>query len=68
MDQDAGPEVCGPQEDEAGEPSEECGVGELEQGADKSGRKRRVWMGEVELIEVVDMGDAKVERSQENNA
>ena len=66
MRQYARGQIAGAQEQEGGVEAEETGVGELEEGAQDGGEERRVRMDQLELVEVVDMGDSEVERGDED--
>jgi hypothetical protein len=68
MDQDDSGQGAGAQVHKGSIPAEDGGVAELEEGAEKSGERRGVGVGESELVEVVDVGDAEVERGEEDDA
>lgn len=68
MDEDDGRQGAGAQVHKGSIPAEDGGVAELEEGAEKSGYHGGVGVGESELVEVVDMGDAEVERREEDDA
>jgi hypothetical protein len=65
VDEDDGVEGAGADVDEGGEPAEESRVGELEERAEQDGKQRRVGVCKRELVEMVDVGDAEVERCDE---
>lgn len=57
----------GAQEEESREPTENGGVGELDDGAEEGRGEGRVGVGEGVFVEVVDVRDAEVERGQEGD-
>ncbi len=54
------------EEEKSGVPAEHSRICELDQRTHESREQRRVGMGEGVLIEMVDMGDAKVEWGQKD--
>ena len=66
VDEDDGVEGAGADVDEGGEPAEEGGIGELEEGAKEDGEEGCVGVGESEFVEVMDVGDAEVEGRDED--
>lgn len=52
---------------ECGEEAEQRGVCELEQRSQRSHQHGYLWMRDMELVEVVDVGDAEVQRGEEDN-
>lgn len=63
---DGGGQAGGADEDEGAEEAEERGVGELEERACDAGDDGRVRVRDAELVEVVHVGDAEVERRHED--
>jgi len=55
------PQTARPQKHKGRKPAEERRVGELEEGDGEGGEEGRARVGEGELVEVVDVGDAEVE-------
>ena len=68
MDEDDPRQAPRAHEDETDVPAEDGGEGELEERAQEGGEQRRARVREGELVEMVDVGDTKVERSEENGA
>lgn len=67
MDQDTRVNIAGAHKDKGGEKAEERGVGELEEGAGNCQGEWDLGVGDAELVQVVDMGNAKVEWGQEDD-
>jgi len=63
---DGGVEGAGAEEEESGEPAEEGGVGELEEGEGDGLDPWGAGVGEFEFVEVVDVRDAEVEGGDED--
>lgn len=68
MDQDDGRQGAGAQEQEGSIPAKDGSVAELEEGAEEGGERGGVGVSEPELVEVVDVGDAEVQRGEEDDA
>ena len=66
MDEDNSPQAACPQEDESRVPAEDGGVGELNERPQQGRRKRCIRMREFVLVEMVDVGDAKVQWGDED--
>ena len=66
--QDHAPEAAGAEEDERGVPAEDGGVAELEEGREQGGQPGRARVRQLELVAVVDVRDAEVERGEEDEA
>ena len=65
MRQDDGREAARAQEDEACVCAEEGRVAELKGGAGEGGSGADAWMGQPELVVVMDVSDGEVERWEE---
>jgi len=67
MDEDDGEQRASAQVEEVGVPAEDSRIGELDEGAEKGKQNRSVGVREAELVEVVNMRDAKVYWRNEDN-
>lgn len=67
MREDRGRQRCGAQKDKGGVEAEDGGVAELDEGAEQGREEGSVRMCEPVFVEVVDVGDAKVQRRQEDD-
>lgn len=68
MRQDRRVHIAGADEDKGGEEAEQGGVGELEQRAQDGEERRRLRVRQAELVQVVHVCDAEVERGEEDDA
>lgn len=67
MNQNDGRQGARSQVDEASVPAEDGGIAKLEERAQQRRQSRGVRVSEAELVEVVDMGDAKVQWRDEDH-
>lgn len=67
MGEDTCVDIAGTHKDESSEEAEQRGVGELEEGASNCQDEWDARVGDAELVQVVDMGDAEVEWGQEDD-
>ena len=67
MGQDACVDIAGARKDESSEKAKQRGVGELEERASECHDEWDAWVGDAELVQVVDMGDAEIEWGQEDD-
>lgn len=67
MNQNDGRQGARSQVDEGSVPPEDAGIAKLEERAQQRRQSRGVRVREAEFVEVVDMGDAKVQRGDEDH-
>lgn len=67
MGQDTRVDIAGAHKDKGGEEAEERGVCKLEEGTGNCQGEGDLSVGDAELVQVVDVGNAKVEWGQEDD-
>lgn len=67
MGEDTRVDIAGADEDKSSEEAKQRGVCKLEEGPSHGQDKRDARVGDAELVQVVDMGDAKVKWGQEDD-